>query len=270
MELFIPSTYAINERDERLLVQRIGNLARTAAIFGVDTVTVYMDEDPKADEKRNAELMEKYLEYAETPPYLRKALIPHDPDLQYANVMPPLQIISHGYEDRFREGAIIDTDDQSVTINAGLDDPITIPVPADMRIEEGSRVTLMDTEEGWELIDHQGIDGFWTFNIRNERRSLGELLEETPRPVIGTSAKGEPLHRFSESGHVDQDIALVFGSAWRGIYELIDRGDCSEDQFDGIYNVIPGQHTKTVRTSEAVPIVLGVINAFRHTGSEGA
>lgn len=260
MEVLIPSTFAINERDDKLLVYRIGNLARNLAIFGVDTVTIYQDDDPKADEERNAELIEKYLRYAECPPYLRKALIPRDPDLQYANILPPLQILSHGYEEQFREGVVTERTDTGSTVDVGLDDPVSIPAT----VEEGSRVTVMDTEEGWELIDPRDIGGFWTFQIENDRRPLGEILQEREQPVIGTSAKGEPLNRFQESGYVEEDFVLVFGSAWRGIYDLADRGDCTTDQLDGIYNFVPAQHTKTVRTAEAVTIVLGIINAFRN------
>jgi predicted SPOUT superfamily RNA methylase MTH1 len=258
MELFIPSTFGVNERDEKLLVYRIGDLARTIAIFGVDTVTIYRDEDPKADEERNAALLEKYLEYAECPPYLRKALIPHDPDLQYASILPPLQIISHGYSDRFREGVVTETGTPSV-VDAGLDDPVEVPTA----VEEGSRVTVMHTEDGWELIDPRNIDGFWTFTVENDRRQLGDILADRDRPIIGTAAKGDPFDAFQSAEYSDQtDIGLVFGSAWRGIYDLVERGDCTEDQFDGIYNFVPGQETKTVRTSEALTIVLSVINAL--------
>lgn len=268
MELLVPSTYAINERDERLKVQRIGNLARAAATFGVDTITIYRDEDPKADEERNAEIMEKYLQYAETPPYLRKSLIPHDPDLQYANILPPLQIMSHGYSERFREGAIIDSGNGTLTVEVGLDEPVAVQIPEGTVVEEGARVTTMQTENGWELIEPHDIDGFWTFDIRNDRRDLGAVFEETTVPVIGTSAKGDPLSTYRDSDYVHSDIALVFGSAWRGIYELIERGDCRAEQFDGMYNFIPNQHTKTVRTGEAVPVVLGIVNAFHHTSGD--
>jgi predicted SPOUT superfamily RNA methylase MTH1 len=260
MHVFIPSTFATDERDEKLLVQRIGQLARSIAIFGADTITIYQDEDPKADEKRNAEIMEKYLRYAECPPYLRKALIPRDPDLKYANILPPLQILSHGYEDRFREAVVTDVTGTASTLNAGLDKPVTLEEP----LEDGARVTVMKTDDGWELIDQDAIDGFWTFTVQNERTPIGDLLNEMYTPVIGTSARGEPLHAFTESEYAEQDVALVFGSAWRGLYDVIDRGDCTESQFDSIYNCIPEQHTKTVRTSEAVPIVLGVVNAYRH------
>lgn len=258
MELFIPSTFAINERDEKLLVYRIGNLARAVSIFGVDTVTIYRDDDSKADEERNAALMEKYLDYAECPPYLRKALIPHDPDLQYASILPPLQIISHGYSDQFREGVVTDSDPETV-VDVGLDDPVTIPTD----VEDGSRVTVMNTEDGWELIDPRNIDGFWTFTVENDRRQLGDVLADREQPIIGTSAHGDPLDAFSTSAYSSRgDIGIVFGSAWRGVYDLADRGDCSMDQFDGTYNFIPEQQTKTVRTSEAVSIVLSVINAL--------
>lgn len=261
MELLIPSTFGTNERDEKLLVQRISNLARAIAIFGVDHVTIYKDEDPKADEERNAELIEKYLGYAECPPYLRKQLIPRDPDLEYASILTPLQILSHGYSDEFREGAVMDVENGESVINAGLDDPVTLPY----ELEEDARVTLMQQDGDWTPIDYRDLDTFWTFTVQNLRQPLGEILDERSVPVIGTSVKGEGISAFQQADHSDrEDAVIVFGSAWRGIYELCDRGDCEEDQFDGIYNFVPHQHTETVRTSEAVPIVLGIINALHH------
>lgn len=258
MELVIPSTLGITQRDRKLQVQQIGWLARTAAIFGAEQITIYRDDDPKADEERNAEIMEKYLSYAECPPYLRKQLIPRDPDLEYANILPPLQIISHGYSEQFREGAVVDQQDGTATVDIGKDDTIELPVdlPAD------TRITVMQTDSGWEPIDPADIDGFWTYTVENTRDDLGTVLERRERPVIGTSAHGDPLTAYRDADH-GRDAVVVFGSAWRGIYDLIERGDCSEDQFDGIYDFIPGQETKTVRTSEAVGIVLGIINAFQ-------
>ncbi len=260
MHVLVPSTFGLDERDDRLKVYKYGALARAVSIFGVDRVTVYRDEDPRADEEENAELMRKYLEYAETPPYLRKQLIPKDPDLQYASVLPALQIVSHGYSDEFREAAVLESGEGASVLDAGLEEDVEVPV----ELEEDERVTLRMLEEGAEVIDYRDITGFWTFEVVNDRRSLGEILGEEERPVIGTSRHGEELSSFASSRFVDEDVALVFGSAWRGIPDLIERGDCSEDDVAGMFNFVPGQETKTVRTSEAVPIVLGVINALRN------
>lgn len=258
MQLFIPSTFAINERDEKLLVARINTLARSAAIFGVEQVTIYQDRD-QSDEERNAELMEKYLSYAECPPYLRKALIPKDPDLQYASIMDALQILSHGYSNQFREGVVTKSGGGVSRIDVGLENAVTVQE----EMTEGKRVTVMNQNDKWEPIDHADITGFWSFTVESERKPLGKVLPGDV-PVIGTSVHGEPLSAFRGAGVLEQEFAVVFGSAWRGIPDLVERGDCTEEQFSGMYNFVPEQHTKTVRTEEAVPIVLGVINALRH------
>lgn len=258
MEVLIPSTFGLDERDDKLKVYKYGRLARSISIFGVDQVTIYRDKDPKADEERNAELLQKHLEYAETPPYLRKELIPRDPDLENASILPALQIISHGYSDRFREAAVTGSSEGGSSLNAGLDDAVEL----EKELEEGERVTVMMDDDP-HLIDPAEIEGFWTFEVRNERKELGTVLEEREKPVVGTSRHGDPLGELIYSRGMDKDFGLAFGSAWRGIPDLAERGDVEEDQFDGVYNFIPGQHTKTVRTAEAVPIVLAVINALR-------
>lgn len=261
MHVLIPSTYAVDERDDKLKVHTYGRLARALAIFGADTVTIYRDADPKADEQKNAKLLEKYLGYAECPPYLRKDLIPHDPDLQYANIMPALQILSHGYTDRFREGVVTESSGEQSVVEAGLEEPVTV----EERLEEGERVTLRMGDRV-EVVDRDAVDGFWTFTVRNERSDLGTVLDTLDVPAIGTSRQGEPLSAFVSSRFASmRDVAVVFGSQWRGIPALIDRGDCGEDQFAGTFNFVPGQETKTVRTEEAVPLVLGVMNAFQAT-----
>ncbi|MDY6769558.1 MAG: putative RNA uridine N3 methyltransferase [Candidatus Nanohaloarchaea archaeon] len=257
MEVLIPSTFGLNERDDKLKVYTYGRLARAVAMFGADRVTIYRDEDPKADEERNAELLAKHLEYAETPPYLRKALIPHDEDLSNASILPALQIISHGYSDRFREAVVEEVDDGTAVLDAGLDEPVEVPAA----VEEGARVTV--AMDGPELIDPRDIEGFWTFTVENRREDLGTVIASMDWPVVGTSRHGDPLTGFVYGRSMDEEFAVAFGSAWRGIYDLAEQGDVDEDQFDGVFDFVPGQHTKTVRTGEAVPIVLGVINALQ-------
>ncbi|MDY6766385.1 MAG: putative RNA uridine N3 methyltransferase [Candidatus Nanohaloarchaea archaeon] len=258
MELLIPSTFGLDERDDKLKVYTWGRLARAVSIFGVEQVTIYRDEDPKSDEERNAELLQKHLEYAETPPYLRKALIPYDEDLSDASILPPLQIISHGYSDRFREAVVEQSGEGTAVLEAGLDDPVEV----DAELPEGERVTVALGDQP-HVIDPQDIEGFWTFTVENRREDLGEVIASREHPVIGTSRHGDPVTSFVYGRNMDEPFALAFGSAWRGLYDLVDRGDVDEDQFEGIYDFVPGQHTKTVRTDEAVTTVLGVINALQ-------
>ncbi|MDY6773853.1 MAG: putative RNA uridine N3 methyltransferase [Candidatus Nanohaloarchaea archaeon] len=258
MEILIPSTFGLDERDEKLKVYKFGELSRAISIFGVEQVTIYRDRDPKADEERNSRLLQKHLEYAETPPYLRKALIPHDEDLSNASILPALQILSHGYSDRFREAVVEEVEDGKSILNAGLEEPVELSG----EMEEGERVTLQMDEDP-HVIEKEEIEGFWTFDVRNERSELGEVVEDMEKPVVGTSRHGDPLNSFIYGRGMDEDFALAFGSHWRGLYDLEERGDLDTGELEGVYNFVPGQHTKTVRTSEAVPIVLGVINALR-------
>lgn len=260
MDLLIPSTFAADERDMKLRVAKYGMLARSASIYGVDRIIIYQDEDPKIDEEESVELMEKYLNYAETPPYLRKQLIPHDEDLKYANIMPALQIISHGYSDNFREAVVEENDDGELTLEAGLSSPVT----AYGDLEEGERATLlMTSEEEGKIISRDEIDGFWTFDIENRREKLGEVIEDLDKPVVVTASSGDPAKEVEDELTDLDDHALVFGSAWRGIPLMIERGDLERSQIDMMVDFVPEQQTKTVRTEEALPICLGIIEYLR-------
>lgn len=260
MDILIPSTFAADERDMKLRVAKYGMLARSASIYGADRIIIYQDEDPKIDEQRSGELLEKYLEYAECPPYLRKQLIPHDEDLKYANIMPALQIISHGYSDTFREAVVEGGSDGELTLEAGLEDTIT----AYGDIDEGERVTVLLTgdDEG-KIITKDEIDGFWTFDIENRREKLGEVIEDIDKPAIVTSSSGDPAKEHEEELSELDDYMLIFGSAWRGIPLMIERGDLERSQIDLSVDFVPEQQTKTVRTEEALPICLSVMEIFQ-------
>lgn len=261
MDVLIPSTFAADERDMKLRVAKYGMLARAASIYGVDRIIIYRDEDPKIDEERSGELLRKYLEYAECPPYLRKQLIPHDEDLKYANIMPALQILSHGYSDTFREAVVTDNDDGELTLEAGLSDDVT----AHGDVEEGERVTLLMTDEDeGKMITKDEIDGFWTFDIEERRQDLGDVIADIDKPAVVTSASGEPAKKVQDDLAELDDHMLIFGSAWRGIPRMIQRGDLERSQIDMMVDFVPEQQTKTVRTEEALPICLGVLEFLRN------
>ncbi|MDY6789386.1 MAG: putative RNA uridine N3 methyltransferase [Candidatus Nanohaloarchaea archaeon] len=260
MDLLIPSTFGADERDKKLRVVKFGMLARAVSIFGVERITIYRDRDPKIDQERNAELLKKHLNYAETPPYLRKDLIPFDEDLKNANILPALQIISHGYSDQFREGVIKSAEEGELEIKAGLKQPLK----AYGDLEEGDRVTVNVLENNQaEIIDPKDIQGFWSFSVEREDKELGEVLKAVDKPVVGTSFHGDPVNQVSGDLKELDDLALVFGSAWRGIPDLVERGDLEESQLDLMVDFIPGQETKTVRTEEAVYICLSALNLLR-------
>jgi len=257
MDLLLPSTFGADERDMKNRVVKYGMAARTAAIFGYDRIIIYKDTDPKINQQRSAELFRKYLEYAECPPYLRKELIPKDEDLQYANIMPALQVRSHGYADNIREAAIVEAEDGELTIEAGLGDTVT--AYGDHAAGERVTVRVIDRDTA-EIIDRSEIDGYWTVDIEERNQKLGAVLEELDTPIIGTSAHGEDVRDHADELRALDDHAVVYGSAWRGIPAMADRGDLDLEQVDHLIDFVPGQHTKTVRTEEALGICAGILN----------
>lgn len=260
MDLLVPSTFAADERDMKLQVAKYGMLARNAAIFGIERVIIYHDPDPNIDAARQGELLEKYLNYAECPPHLRKALIPRDDDLKYASIMPALQIISHGYSDDFREAVIEEAEDGVLELEAGLEDTLTGYGDRN----EGERVTVKRIQgDQAQIIDPESLDGFWTYEVERPAQDLGDVLETIDNPVIATSFHGEPVSEHEETIESYDDCAILFGSAWRGIPSMEDRGNVSSDQYEIMINIFPGQETQTIRTEEAISIGLSTFSYIR-------
>lgn len=264
MEVLIPSTFAAEERDPKLKTLKIGRLARAIAIFGIEQVTIYKDQDPKLDERRNATILRKVLNYAECPPYLRRDLIPLDDDLQYANVLPALKIPSHGYpqseqQKQYREAVVKEKRGSKAVLDAGLEEKV-----AAHGFKTGERVTVRLKETGVaEKVDQGQIPGFWTYEVNVGGQTLGQLLQGKDKAIVGTSRYGSPLEEAREDLKALEDYVLVFGSAWRGLYTMIDREQgLAKEDFDLIVNTIPGQNVSTVRTDEALLVSLGILNSL--------
>jgi len=130
--------------------------------------------------------------------------------------------------------------------------------------DEGERVTVKVIEDGRaQIIDSDDLNDFWTFEVENRDEPLGNVINDLDKPVIGTSFHGEHVGDVESNLKEFDDSAVVFGSAWRGIPSMIERGDLDEEQIDLLVNFIPNQHTKTVRTEEALYICLSVLDHIR-------
>ena len=265
MEILIPSTFGSDERDKRLQVQKIGRILRACAIFGVDQITIYKDEDPKTDDKRNSEFLERNLKYGACPPYMRKELFPRHEDLKYASILPPLRIPSHGYskgkdQENLREAVVKEKRGSKAILNAGLDHEVTT-----QGLMKGERVTVR-IKEGKSCEVLENVKGFWNIEVENKRDKIKDLLEERKeKTLIGTSRKGKDVRDYKKeikSLNFDETV-LAFGSAWRGLYELSEREKFSMKIFDHVLNTVPDQNTQTVRTEEAVLVTLGIFNLWR-------
>ncbi|OYT52176.1 MAG: hypothetical protein B6U73_00375, partial [Desulfurococcales archaeon ex4484_204] len=99
-------------KDLRWKTITIGEFARAFAIYKINNVVLLStgrdDEDPG-----DTNLFRIILEYLLVPPYLRKYVVPTLPELRYAGVLPPLNIVTHNPEGReprkgdLREGLVM-------------------------------------------------------------------------------------------------------------------------------------------------------------------
>ena len=101
LTLAVPGSIAAHPSRE-LRTSLCGQLARTCALFGVDEVVVWDDKGGNYKGPSGEPLkwdpcvfMARILQYCETPPCLRRALIPQHSDLQSAGVLPPLEAPHH-------------------------------------------------------------------------------------------------------------------------------------------------------------------------------
>ncbi len=93
LSIAIPDSIFVEESTLRDKTMKAASVARSASIFGVSRIYLYRDASRNFE--RDYETARLILQYAETPQYLRKALFPKNPDLEYAGLIPPLRTPHH-------------------------------------------------------------------------------------------------------------------------------------------------------------------------------
>nr|POE89959.1 integral membrane protein sed5 [Quercus suber] len=273
-----------------------GQIARACAVFCVDEIIVFDDGQAAVREPEAGGytafadpnyFLFHLLSYLETPPHLRRALFPMHPDLRTAGALPSLDMPHHLRGEEwcaFREGVTRGKEGGTQTlVETGLQRRVVVPV----ELEEGVRVTvrLPETEpEGGEgvLLRAQAVAPdaprkekgyYWGYAVR-QAGSLGEVFTECPFDggydvSVGTSERGVTLDSVL-NGHSVAYIApswrhllVVFGgvagleAALSADVELRKAGvQKAEEMFDRWVNAVPGQGSRTIRTEEAVWVVL--------------
>lgn len=265
-QLVIPSSLTIESDDQKVKTLKIGNIARTASIFRVDTITIYRD-----NEYDESHLIKEILDYAETPPYLKKPLFGISNELRYVGVIPPLQIPSHNLKKQasigeYREGVVEEVDEEKVgsdycaRVNIGLDEKALL-VNGD--VNEGERITVRtissESPIKVERVSKEVVPYYWGYDTEIVE-DLDEHLKNISKSnwkVISTSVEGEKISSSKE--YLDKKTALVFGSPKRGVDSYLDK----KEYVDKILNTLPNQGTKTVRTEEAIHATLSILNLER-------
>lgn len=277
LSIAIPVSLVSDVPHLREKTQRIGMVGRAASIFGVDEIIVFPD-GPGRDQNRELELITAILSYMETPQYLRKRLFRIRPELKYAGILPPLRTSHHPLKDRakdlndgeYREAVVIAHTQAGSLIDVGVERHVPIrnrKLPLNRRVT----VRIDKTKEQLEatLVDRNSIEAYWGYETTRSNRSFGTLLKRRMRfdLVIATSKYGDPFTEVSQGMRdrwkTSSRILVAFGAPSRGLYEIAKQEDLDLDSItDFVVNMFPRQKVETVRTEEAVGVVLGVLSVM--------
>ena len=277
--VLVPSSLTREAEDKREATRKLGYVARAATIFRADRLVVFPDED--GERKRDGDFVRTVLEYAATPPYLKREAWGKRQELEYVGVLPPLlpapQTGSESDDSgSLRQGIVTEVGPEGrVRVNCGLQHPISLNVPPGMEVTEGERVTVRVSSRRpvrARLVDEPlpGLD----VSQSTIRAALGR---EDAGVTIAASRHGEELsvsRLDTLAGRIqDEGTTVVFGAPDRGLPPIlgvdadavdsnaVESGDLPG--FDLWVNSIPNQGSEVVRTEEAMFATLGCLTLTR-------
>jgi len=266
--VLVPSSLAREAEDRREATRKLGYVARAAAVYRVDRLTVYPDPDGAG--KWEDGFVETVLRYAATPPHLRKEMWGKRDELEYVGVLPPLRVRSQtgsGSEGSgsLRQGIVTEVGaDGRVRVNCGMQHPISLPVPADMDVDQGERVTVRVSSR--RPVRAKLVDAPTTgFDVVAADLDAA-LSRDDAGLTIASSRYGEPvtstrLGQLVERRDAEGGMTVAFGAPERGLPSILDvapdavGGDQTSDEPDGFdlwLNTVPNQGSEVVRTEEAL------------------
>ena len=263
--VLVPSSLAREAEDGREATRKLGYVARAAVVFRVDRLVVFPDRGSEG--RFDDGFVGTVLEYAATPPYLRKEAWGRRDELEYAGVLPPLRVASRtgsgsDGSGSLRQGIVTEVGpDGRVRVNCGLQHPISLPAP-DEEHAEGERVTVRVSSRRpvRAKLEDVPLPGFDV-----ERATIENALTRPDAGVrIAASRHGEALSvdRLGQlAGRAaDDGTTVVFGAPERGLPELLDCRPGEEAPFDDEptarfdlwLDAVPNQGGEVVRTEEAL------------------
>ncbi len=280
LSIAIPASLVSDVPHLREKTMKVGVVARTAAIFCVSEIIIFLDSKD-GDQSREADFIATVLSYMETPQYLRKRLFGMRPELRYAGVLPPLRTPHHPLTNRiknvvdgeYRDGVLVSRSRDGSLIDVGLESHVLL---RNKKIPINSRVTvqLRRRKKFFEakLVERRAIPQYWGYRSKPFRLTIGKLMKERSYDlIIATSKYGRTFWEVSQtlipSCRHAQKILIAFGAPSRGLYELCRQEDTDLDEVsDFVVNMIPNQGVETVRTEEALSVTLGILNLMAAKG----
>ena len=256
----IPGSVLAVEQDLRDKTYKVGLLSRLFAVFRVDEVYIYADEETS---DRDVEILRDLLEYQVVPPHLKRRLVPVKDTLKFAGVMPPLRLPNHSPPERPVAGYVVDgvidrvrgsqcdvfLGNMGVGVlrpcNGSAGQPVTVRIS---RVE-GGRILLEPASWGRVYVGYR-------VSVERNLPALVERLRASGYLIVGTSKYGS-LEYSALKLLRERPALVVFGGPEEGLLS-----ELSRRAFDLMINAVPLQGTETVRTEEAVAATLAIINAL--------
>ncbi|KAK5046641.1 hypothetical protein LTR84_007402 [Exophiala bonariae] len=302
LSVALPGSIIANAKSHDQKTYLAGQIARALAVFCVDEVVVFDDEDKQTQHTRHAigendytafshpcHFLAHLLSYLETPPHLRKTLFPMHPNLRTAGTLPSLDMPHHLRANEwceYREGVVLKSDASGSSIDVGLAEPRVVE---GAEIPQGTRVTLRLGEPSSTTAEavapstpREETGYYWGFNVRS-CKSLSTVFTECPfdggyNVSFGTSERGEALPTVLTQPALAQPevqkyrhVLVAFGGV-AGL-ETAGKNDLDlglmgisganvQELFDHWVNVLPNQGSRTIRTEEAIWLGLMGLRGF--------
>ncbi|MGC9210300.1 MAG: putative RNA uridine N3 methyltransferase [Acidilobus sp.] len=260
LEVLVPGSVLSTEQDLRDKTYKAGLISRTLAIFRVDAVTVFRD-DETSDE--DLELLTELLRYQATPAHLRKLAFPLKDELRFAGLMPPLNLPNHEPPRKPYVGLVIDglvTRREKDECEVFLGE-IGVGRLPNCSEERGTIVTVsVASIEGDRL--RLSRSSWGETYVGYAVRAGGQLADEVKRlksqgfAIIGTSRYGTTEYWRLKS-FTGRPIAIIVGGPETGLLEYLNL-----KSLDLLLNSVPAQGTRTVRSEEALMSTLAIVNAM--------
>ena len=266
LSIAIPDSLFIDESSLRDKTAKVGSLARSSSIFGVERIYIYRDSSKNYD--KDYETARLIFEYAETPPYLRKLVIPKNPDLESVGVLPPLRIPHHSKGTslilgEFRD-AYLQLQNGELFANVGVRELAQF----EGKGQAGERVTVkIDSLKPLKVSrSPRPVDVYWGYEIRRAPTLARFLKSANFELIILTSRKCQLLQEawdeFKNRLQSSERVLVCFGSPDKGVDAMLNQDSTKMESFPKAMclNTIPFQNVETVRLEEAVLATLSTIN----------
>ena len=286
ISIAIPDTSVSDVFDLGEKTNKLGNIARSVAIFEVENIFIYKDttiSGSKSDYERR--VMKNILSYIETPQYLRKTLFPFHKDLKNAGQLPPLATYHHPIDkikpNQYRDGVVYLNKKNEVLAEVGYDTPIPVlNNPGESLKNRKLRVTTIirrvDGNFVAEIISKEVAEEklYWGYSIKETNNPLHKFNKKNDYIVIGTSRTGDKYDEINIKENEslmkkissNKPILIVFGSPKTGLPEMLKgTGVKQNDLFDLFLNTVPHAGTRSIRLEEAITISLARLQTmFEH------